>query len=307
MKIIRGNDVATISNLTSASAVALGNFDGIHKGHKKIIEQLKKASEHLGLAPSIMTFEPHPLKLFKPDLKNYRLTTIDEKTEILASLGIKQLFIMDFTPDFSKISANDFISEYLIKALKTKLLFTGEDFHFGFKRQGSPALLQQAAESFGFTYQPMSAIKNNDGVRYSSSNIRKAISEGNIEAANELLGHEFFISGEVIKGLQNGRTIGFPTANLQFSEDKVMPSFGVYSSTVEFEGKQLRSITNIGIKPTVGGKEPLCETHIFDFDGNLYTKQIKVMLKKFIRAEQKFTSLDELKQQIKKDISSATE
>lgn len=307
MKIIHGNDVAAISNLTSTSAVALGNFDGVHKGHKKIIEELKATAKELGLTPSVMTFEPHPLKLFKPDLKNYRITTIEEKAKILEQLGIEQLFIMDFTADFSKISANDFITEYVVKALKTKFLITGEDFHFGFKRQGSPALLAEAAKSFGFIYKPVDAIKSGDNIRYSSSNIRKAIEDGDIATANNLLGHEFFISGEVIKGLQNGRTIGFPTANLQFSNDKMMPVFGVYSSTTEVDGKLLRSITNIGLKPTVGGKEPLCETHIFDFDGNLYGKEIKVMLKKFIRPEQKFSSLDELKQQIKKDIAGAHE
>jgi riboflavin kinase/FMN adenylyltransferase len=286
-------------------AIALGNFDGVHKGHKKIIEALVKSAKENNIPPAILTFEPHPAKLFKPDLKNYRLTTLEEKKLILESLGIEQLYVIKFDANFAQITADEFIKNILIENLNSKIVFTGDDFSFGYKRGGDTSTLKNYSKDLNFEYNKITEIMDENNQRFSSSAIREFLQNGTIEKANNMLGHKFFINRVVKEGQEKGREIGFPTINFHFGQEKILPKFGVYKTITKIDDKEYKSITNIGIRPTVEGTYPTCETHIFDFNQDVYGKVAKVSLEKFIRAEQKFNSLEELKTQIKLDITIA--
>lgn len=293
------------ANKTKPCALTIGNFDGVHLGHKKIITKVKQIAQEENIISAILTFEPHPISLFKPELRdNFRINSLAQKLKIFKDLAIDNVMIAPFNQEFSNLSAHDFIKKILVEQLNVKHLIIGYDFIFGKNREGNLSLLQDAAKHFGFNVINVLAQKNGEQI-YSSSLIRNFIKQGKIVDANNLLGHNFTICGTISEGKKLARTIGFPTANLKPKPHIIKPKFGVYQTLIHLDNKIKNGIMNFGLKPTIGNAlEPLYEIHIFDFNQEIYGKKINVELLNFIREEKKFDSLDSLKKQIEIDIKS---
>jgi riboflavin kinase/FMN adenylyltransferase len=302
VKIIRSLNQITKNHPTLA--LTIGNFDGIHLGHLEIINQVKKIAKEKNLASAILTFEPHPTSFFKPKEKqDFRLTSLAEKLRILQSTGIDYAIILPFNKRLSVVKAEDFVKKILIKRLKVQHLTIGYDFTFGKNREGNFKTL----ESFSLDLKEVSPVKKL-GKTCSSTQIRKLISEGKITEANKILGRNFTINGLVNLGRKIAAQLDFPTANLKTKSRMIRPKFGVYKTTtfIPHLNKKFNSVTNFGIKPTLNSREyePIFETHIINFNQDLYGKKIHVEFLKFIRPEKKFSSLPDLKKQIMKDIKS---
>ena len=312
------------------TAIALGNFDGIHQGHRVVLQpildkyhltsqpegdllsynSLQDSSEDNRIYPSVVSFYPHPKEFFTGNKINF-LTPIQEKAQYLESLGFKQLVLLPFDQKLAGLDPQQFVEEILVKQLQARQVSIGEDFRFGCQRRGTAIDLQNIAANFGITVNINSLHKFHDHqdqpIRISSSLIRQALTLGAIEQANFMLGRAYTLIGKVVKGQQLGRTIGFPTANLQLPIDKFLPCYGVYVVNVSWENFTVRGVMNIGCRPTVDGNSPTVEVHLLNWSGNLYDKTLTVSLQKFLRSEQKFPSLDALKQQISSDCQAALE
>ncbi|MDX2083394.1 MAG: bifunctional riboflavin kinase/FAD synthetase [Rickettsiales bacterium] len=296
------NQIKSVSNGLSLS---IGNFDGVHLGHKKIISEVKKVAAEKKLFSAILTFEPHPIAFLKNQYaKDFRITSLAQKLEIFREQKIDYAILLPFNQKIAAIEAEDFISQILVKSLNVKHLSVGYDFIFGKNRQGNFSLLKSAAQKFDFSLNEVSAFTKYEQV-CSSSLVRKLINEGEIIAANNFLGRNFSVSGAVINGKKMANKIGFATANLMVKPYMVKPKFGVYKTITFIPAlqKKFLSITNFGIKPTFDGINlPLIETHILNFNQNIYGKKIIVEFVDFIREEQKFESIEELKLQIERDL-----
>ncbi len=342
MKIIQD-----YQQITTPTAVALGNFDGLHLGHRRVIAPVvqqaqQAAAQGKTLISTLVSFAPHPHVFFSQKPRPL-LTPIAEKIQLLAALGVQQLVVLEFNQQLAQLSATEFISQILVQRLQAQSVSVGFNFHFGYRRQGSPKDLCQywgdqvtvmAEQTLNvpahwllphnstdslrtspntspdiFQNTSQNTSPNMQSVRISSSNIRAALSEGNIELANTLLGRSYSLTGVVSQGQQLGRTIGFPTANLEISADKFLPRDGVYAVRVQLDpvsSKRYQGVMNIGIRPTVTGTASrTIEVHLFHWSGDLYDKTLTVELIKFLRPEQKFPSLDALKQQISDDCAVA--
>ncbi|NBV05738.1 MAG: bifunctional riboflavin kinase/FAD synthetase [Proteobacteria bacterium] len=288
-----------------ALAITIGNFDGIHLGHSKIVDEVKNFAKEKNLLSTILTFEPHPTSFFKNDRsKDFRITSLSQKLKIFREKEIDRVIILPFNHEIASIEADYFIEQILVKALNIKCLLVGYDFIFGKNRQGNFALLEQASKKFGFELHQVPALKEEDQI-CSSSLIRQFVSQGNIAEANKFLGRNFSICGIVNEGKKLANQLGFPTANLMAKPHIIKPKFGVYktSTFIPALGKKFSSITNFGVKPTINcDSAPIFETHILNFSSNIYGKKIEVEFLDFIREERKFSSLDQLKEQIKKDL-----
>lgn len=284
----------------SHAVVTSGTFDGVHVGHQKIIHRLNELAATQGGESVVLTFWPHPRLVVSktPDSPVQLLTTIDEKAEILADLGVQHLLVLPFTRDFSELSAESYVQEILLQGIGTKTLIIGYDHRFGKNRSGGFDFLQTNKHRFGVEVEEISR-QEIDNSAISSTKIREALYKGSVEIANELLGRAYSFKGVVVKGRQLGRTIGFPTANIYVSENyKLIPQNGVYAVRVHCRNKSLAGIMNIGTRPTVDGIGRTNEVHIFDFNEDIYGETLTVQLHHFIRPEKKFTSLDDLKAQI---------
>jgi riboflavin kinase/FMN adenylyltransferase len=286
-------------------SITIGNFDGVHLGHLAIIEQVKKAAAQKNLASAILTFEPHPVSLLRADKpQDFRIFSLAQKLKIFQNLKIDYAIILPFNQNFCQISAKNFVKNILHQKLNSKHLVIGYDFIFGQNRQGNFQLLEKLAPKFGFELEEVFAIKNQQQT-CSSSLIRKLISEGEIKKANNFLGKNFEICGLVSEGRKLASQIGFATANLAIKPHLIKPKFGVYQTKtfIPHLKKNFLSITNFGVKPTIGGDlQPIFETHILNFTQNIYGKKIIVEFLDFIREEKKFSSLEELKRQIFQDV-----
>jgi len=280
--------------------VTIGTFDGVHLGHRKLLAHLKlRASEHQSQA-SVLTFWPHPKMVLSPTSNDLKLlNTIEERTELLKQTGIDNLIIMPFTKDFSKYEASFFIEEILVKQLKIKGLIIGYDHHFGYKRKGSVNCIAQQALKHHFFLEQIEAFSHNQ-INVSSTKIRSALMQGDIPLAGKYLSYNYMITGKVIAGKQIGRTIGFPTANILVEERyKLIPDFGVYATEIKLDNRILFGMVNIGYKPTVSQKNEIAiEVNIFNFNENIYNKQITLFLIEKIRNEKKFENLLQLQNQI---------
>ena len=283
------------------SVVAIGNFDGVHLGHQKVLLEAKKLAKKKKSKFGLITFEPIPMVFFKK-IKNHRVQSLTQKIESLKKLHLDFLIIIKFNKIFSNISAENFVSKILVKKINVKNIFVSKNFRFGKNRLGNIKTLKNFEKKFNYKTFITSPLSKNSKM-ISSTLIRKKISYGNIYDAAKLLGKPWSIEGEVVKGYQRGRKIGFPTCNIKLGS-YVLPKFGVYKVLVENNALKLKKhgIANIGIRPTFKGKEPLLEVNIFGIKKNLYKKTLKVNLLKFIRKEKKFKNLEDLKSQIKKDI-----
>ena len=295
------------SNKRQESVLTIGNFDGVHLGHAQIINKVTEIAREKNMLATILTFEPHPILLFKPDLaRDFRLTSLAQKLKIFRDKKIDRTIIIPFNHDFAELSARDFIKMILVDALNVKYLVIGYDFIFGKNREGNLQLLEEESKRYGFNIINIAALKK-DAEIYSSSLIRNYIKNGKIKETNQALGTNFAIEGIINNGKKLGRAIGFPTANIKAKPHIIKPKFGVYKVRVNIAGENYNAIMNFGLKPTVSsGLEPLYEVHIFDFNHDIYGQKIRVELIDFIREEKKFGSLIDLKQQIAVDVLQAS-
>lgn len=280
-------------------STGIGNFDGVHLGHKKIIEALKK-TEDIETKTSIITFNPHPQTVVNQ--RNISLIyPLDKRFKLLESRGIDCVICLSFTKELSNYSAEDFVSKILVDLLRVKNIAVGPGFIFGNKRSGDIDLLKSLGNKLGFNTIIVEPGKIGDDI-VSSTKVREFIENGEISKANIFLGNDYFIQGTVVEGEKRGREIGFPTINLD-SDWEMLPKTGVYATYVYIEDDLYKSITNIGYRPTFGDDKLLIETHIFGFKGDLYGKEVKVNFAKRLRDEKKFDSVDSLVSQIKIDVS----
>lgn len=282
--------------------VTTGTFDGVHFGHQKILARLKEVSQMYNGETVIITFFPHPrLVLFPEDNDLKLINTLDEKISLLESAGIDHLIIIPFTKEFSRLSSLEFIQQILVDKIGTKKLVIGYDHHFGKNREGSFEHLKHYASEYGFEVEEIPEQDIND-VAVSSTKIRNAILNGNVEIANQYLGYQFNLSGTVVKGDQIGRTLGFPTANIQVPESyKLIPGDGIYASEISIDDKIHKGMLYIGNRPTVNGINKVIEVNIFNFEEDIYGKNIKVNFLKYIRGDKKLNGLEELKAALAQD------
>lgn len=290
------------------SVVSIGNFDGLHLGHRHVIKTLLNKSRELDLPSTVVTFEPLAKEFFSPNSVE-RLTSIEERAHLLFELGVDQVLCVNFDAEFAARSPESFVQDVLIDGLGVRYLSVGDDFRFGKNRTGDFALLQKLGDEHSFLVRAHDTFEL-DNLRVSSGRVRTALKEGDFTLAERLLGRAYSIQGEVSRGQQMGRTLNFPTANILLSEVLLAVS-GVYAVTVEIGGvggmdaEQFKGVANVGTRPTVDGTEKRLEVYIFDFDRDIYGEQMRVTFKHKVRDEQKFSSLEELKKQIAIDSESA--
>jgi len=292
-----------ISNRHKNSVIAIGNFDGIHLGHQKVISQAKKKAQKNKLPFGLITFEPVPVMFFNSKIKNHRLNSLTQKRIHLEKFKIDFLIIIKFNKLFSLLSAEHFIKRIIYNRIKSKYVFVSKNFRFGRKRQGNISTLKKFENIFGFKTVITTPLRNSEKT-ISSSLIRKKISLGKIKEANKLLSRPWCVKGKVIRGKRRGRKIGFPTCNIKL-RDYIVPKLGVYSVIVETNYFKRKGIANIGYRPTFNGQNLLLEVNIFGINKNLYNKEINVNFIRFIRSEKKFKGLEQLTKQIKIDIIQA--
>ncbi len=301
MKIFKGFDqILDIPN----PVLTIGTFDGVHVGHQKIIQQLNREAEAIGGESVLFTFYPHPRMVLYPESHNLRLLqTQAEKMEKLRRMGLQNVIVHPFTIDFSRLTAVEFVRDYLVNRLNVKKLVIGYDHQFGKNREGTIDFLKEVAPVYGFTVQEISA-QEIDEVDISSTKIRNAVLAGDMELAKSYLGEPFELHGKVIRGKALGRSIGFPTANLDIeSEIKLIPMLGVYAVNVVLsDGTVKEGMLNVGIRPTIANHDDVSiEVNVFDFEGDLYDDYITVQLLSRFRDEMKFDSIPDLKEQLEHD------
>ena len=287
-------------NNIEPTVVALGNFDGVHKGHQEIIGRTVKEAEAAGLKSAVFTFSNHTSSILKnvPQVKN--ILYPEDKLRILGEMGVDYVFNIPFTEEILRMSPEAFIEEILVKRFNIREAYCGFNYSFGYKASGTPEVLMHEGlkHGFGIHVQEPYII---DGIVVSSTHIRQFIEEGRMEEAAKFMGRMYSVSGEIIVGNKIGRTIGFPTCNTLVDDTMITPPNGVYITTCTIDGVTRPSVTNVGVKPTIGTYEKNIETHIFDFNEDVYGKQIRVDFIKHTRGERKFNGIDELKKQIESD------
>ena len=285
------------------SVVAIGNFDGIHLGHQKVINQAKEKAKKNRLPFGIITFEPMPEMFFNKKIKNHRINSLIQKVNQLKQFKLDFLILIKFNKSFSKLSAEKFIENIIFKKAKCRFLHVSNNFKFGFKRKGNIQTLKKYSDLYNYKTIITNPLKKITKV-ISSTIIREKISQGKIYEINKLLNRDWCIQGKVIKGQRRGRKIGYPTCNIKIS-DYVVPKLGVYSVIVKTNYFKKKGIANVGYRPTFNGQNLLLEVNIFGINKNLYNKEVNINFKKFIRPEKKFKDLEKLKKQIKIDIIQA--
>ena len=284
--------------------LTVGSFDGVHLGHRKVIDRLNEIAASKNGESVIFTFAPHPRVVLSPQQNDLRLlTTLDEKIELLEQAGVDHLIIFPFTKDFSELSYTDFVHSILVTQLGIDSLVVGYDHKFGKNRKGDFEMLKGLAMAFRFELEKLDVLLSDD-VNVSSTKIRHALQEGDIARANKYLGYPFGLNGTVVEGQKLGRKIQFPTANIETSDPhKIIPGYGVYAVNVLVEGKTYEGMLNIGTRPTINNNADhrSIEVHIFDFDQDIYQKQLELKFLAKVREEQKFGSIDGLRSQLEQD------
>lgn len=290
---------------TKKTILTLGTFDGVHVGHKKILEKIIQNTQNKEFESLVLTFFPHPRMVLQDKSEIKLLNTISEKIVLLEEIGIENLVIHPFDETFSRLTAEEFVSTILVDQFHIHKIIIGHDHRFGRNRTANIDNLISFGKQYGFEVEQISVQEIND-ISVSSTKIRKALSEGNMALANEYLGYDYFLTGTILKGKQLGRTIGFPTANLKIKENyKLIPKNGVYVVKSTINNKTVFGMMNIGFNPTVGGQDLSIEIHYLNFNEDLYNKELSVSLLHYIRPEQKFDSVELLKNQLQKDSDSA--
>lgn len=286
------------------AVITIGTFDGVHKGHQQIISSMKSTAAQVGGETVILTFHPHPRKIVKGEAEALSLlNTLDEKIDLLSKQGIDHLVVIPFTKEFSEQSAEEYIGQFLVHCFHPHTIIIGYDHRFGHNRIGDFRLLELMAPQYQFCVQeiPEQVL---DAIKVSSTRIRAALRDGQPHLAEELLGYRYFFEGKVVKGQQLGRTLGFPTANIDIEDpEKLIPADGVYACWAQVAGhaEPLRGMMSIGLRPTVDGKHRTIEVNLLDFSGDLYGKTLRITLASWLRPELKFDGLDALKAAIAQD------
>ena len=295
------NGLANFPSIAHA-VVTSGTFDGVHVGHQKILYRIRELAKKNKGETVLLTYWPHPRLVLYPKEHHLRLlSTYEEKVDLLRDFGIDHLVVLPFTPEFSQMSSVDFIQNILVDKIQTKCLVIGYDHKFGKNREGSFDYLQAHSAELGFSIEEISR-QDVDDMGVSSSKIRTALESGDLPTATSYLGRPYSLTGVVVIGQQIGRSIGFPTANIQVKDDyKLLPKNGVYAVTVQAEDQQYKGMLNLGNRPTVAGEQKTIEVHLFDYSGDLYQKTLTVKFIQFLREEIKFADLDALKAQLKRD------
>jgi riboflavin kinase/FMN adenylyltransferase len=285
-------------------AVALGNFDGVHRGHRKILDRLHRVASERGATSVVMTFDPHPPRVVRPDKAPALLMTKAQKLDAIAEAGVQGAAIVRFTPELSRWEPEAFVRTVLVDWLHVSEVWVGANFLFGHDRTGNFSLLRDLGARYGFKAEKIDPVRYKDFV-VSSTRVRRLVSEGRMDEAGALLGHQYYIDGTVVKGDQRGRTIGFPTANL-CTDNELLPPHGVYATTIQLGAIVHTSVTNIGTRPTVDQSgRTVIETHIFGLDADLYGRQVRLGFVQRLRDERAFASLDLLRAQIDADCQRA--
>ncbi len=301
--------VCTLDSLPediSNPVVAIGNFDGVHKGHQALFTKLKDRAKELKGTSLVITFEPHPIKVMSPEKLKPLITVLEQKKELVISQGIDLLLLIKFTMKFSGIAARDFVKDILVDKIRIKEIIVGYDYAFGHNREGNIQLLREMGKEFDFTVTQVEPVYAGNTL-VSSTSIRNLILEGKISEANRLLGRDYQLMGEVVEGRRRGKPLlGYSTANLKLPEG-LIPREGVYIVTVELEGRLYQGLTNIGYNPTFKNKVLSIETHILDFSADIVSQNIKVNFLARLRDEIRFGTAEELSQQITRDIEGARE
>lgn len=285
------------------TVLAIGNFDGVHLGHRALLARLKARACELAVPASVMTFEPHPRELFTPAQAPARLTSLREKLALLEASGVDQVYVCHFTRRLADLTADQFVRRLLVNGLAVRYLMVGDDFRFGRGREGDFSLLQRAGEQAGFGVEAMVTV-DLDGERVSSSAVRETLAIGDLEHAARLLGRPYRISGRVVHGDRIGRQLGFPTVNIQLKR-KCLPLTGVFTVRVSgLDGGEWPGAANLGVRPTLGaGLRPILEVHLLDFDRQIYGAHLTVHFLHQLRKEAKFDSLAALRAQIAQDVA----
>jgi riboflavin kinase/FMN adenylyltransferase len=301
MKVFHGTDNAGIARGT---VLTLGVFDGLHLGHQRIMQTVVESANVIGAVPTVITFDPHPRAVLHPENAPPLLQTLDQRLANFEVLGIRQTIVIRFDKEFAATDAEAFLRDVVHERLQAREVFLGKGFFFGKNRGGNIELLREMSRRLGFFADEVPEVRLR-GTRISSSKIRQLLADGKVNLARRMLGRPYGVEGQIIHGLQRGRTIGFPTANLH-PHNRVIPKYGVYATATLIEGKWRRSITNVGIRPTFDDNQnPSIESYIFDFDGDLYGDVLRVRFLHRIRDERKFGGIDELKSRIEKDTNHA--
>jgi riboflavin kinase/FMN adenylyltransferase len=284
-------------------AVAIGNFDGVHRGHAALVGAAARARAAGGCVVAL-TFDPHPARLVVPERAPATLTTLAQKKELLEALGVEKLAVLPFTHELSAMSAQEFARQALVGALEARTVIVGENFRFGRDREGGVRRLKTLGADLGFGVEVVEPVLHEDRP-ISSSRVREALGRGAVEQAEALLGHPFFVDGVVVEGERRGRTLGFPTANLQ-TENETLPSSGVYAVRCRVStGQWVPGVANLGHRPTFGGTGPSVEAHLIGFDADLYGSRLRLQFEARVRDEQRFSGPEALVEQIRKDVEHA--
>lgn len=295
-----------VADQAAGAVIAIGNFDGVHRGHQFVLEKAKSLAREKGCPCFALSFEPHPRTLFKPDSPVFRLTDEGMKARVLEAYGLDGLLVLDFTKELAGTSAEEFVREQLVTRARAAHVISGFNFHFGKARSGTPQYLQQAGEAFGFGVTIVGAKTDDSGSEpISSSRIRRLLGAGDVAGAAELLDYHWLVQGEVVKGAQLGRTLNYPTANLSLA-DNCHLAHGIYAVKLRrADGRLYDGVASYGRRPTFDNGAPLLETFIFDFDEDIYGETISVSLMSYLRGEEKFDSVEALVDQMDLDTQEA--
>ena len=284
--------------------LALGNFDGLHRGHMKIIDRVRRRAGERGGTPAAMTFDPHPPRVVRPDKAPALLMTKEQRIEALARSGMQGLAIVRFTPELSRWDPETFVRTVLVEWLRVAEVWVGANFLFGHNREGNFSVLRSLGARYGFRAEKIDPVRYKDFV-VSSTRIRRLVSEGRVDEAGALLGHHYFVDGVVVRGAGRGRELGFPTANLK-TENELPPPPGVYATTITIDDIVHASVTNIGTRPTFGDvTAPVIEVHVFDYSRDLYDRDVRLSFLQRLRDERAFPDVDALRAQIDADCRAA--
>lgn len=285
------------------SAVTIGKFDGVHRGHQHLVSALRKTADAHGLASIVITLHPHPITVLRPGTPVTYLCSLEERVDLLRALGVDGVGVLSFTSELAQLSYRDFVA-LLVEQLQLRLLLIGADFAVGRDREGNAAALRALGDERGFEVETVSLLSEDDA-KVGSGAVRAALAEGEMETVAQLLGRPFALRGPVVHGEERGQRIGFPTANIAVAPDLALPSFGVYVTRARLGETAYPSVTNIGQRPTFGETRPTIETHLLDFEGDCYERELRIELLHRLRAEQRFAGVDELVAQIRRDVEGA--
>jgi len=287
------------------AAVAVGAFDGVHRGHQAVIAEAKAAADRIGAPLGVVTFDPHPRRLFQPEAAPFRLMTPDQMARALAPLGVDRLYLIPFDAEMAAMGDEEFARRVLSEGLGIVHAAVGFDFTFGKGRSGSPEALRRYGDTLGFTVSVTERLDDASGLKLSSSAVREALAAGDMDRARAILSRPFAIQGTVIHGDKRGRTIGVPTANVAL-DDYMRPAYGVYATRTRLpDGRVIDGVANLGVRPMFQIEQPLLEVWLFDFDESLYDQTVETELVEFLRGEMAFDGLDALKVQIEADAEAA--